>query len=39
VVGHLLPFKTINFVVDHLIDWERAPEGPLFVLKFPSEAC
>ncbi|ODU11058.1 MAG: lysine 2,3-aminomutase [Thiobacillus sp. SCN 64-35] len=36
VVGHVLPFKTNNFVVDHLIDWERAPADPLFVLTFPQ---
>ena len=34
VVGHVLPFKTNNFVVDHLIDWDQAPEYPLFVLNF-----
>lgn len=36
VVGHVLPFKANNFVVDHLIDWERAPADPLFVLTFPQ---
>ncbi|ODU13348.1 MAG: lysine 2,3-aminomutase [Thiobacillus sp. SCN 64-35] len=36
VVGHVLPFKTNNFVVDHLIDWEQAPVDPLFVLTFPQ---
>ena len=36
VVGHVLPFKTNNFVVDHLIDWESAPDDPLFVLNFPQ---
>ena len=36
VVGHVLPFKTNNFVVDHLIDWEQAPADPLFVLTFPQ---
>lgn len=35
VVGHVLPFKTNNFVVDHLIDWARVPDDPLFVLTFP----
>ncbi len=36
VVGQVLPFKTNNFVVNHLIDWDRAPDDPLFVLTFPQ---
>jgi KamA family protein len=36
VVGHVLPFKTNNFVVDHLIAWENVPDDPLFVLTFPQ---
>ena len=36
VVGHVLPFKTNNFVVDHLIDWANVPDDPLFVLTFPQ---
>ncbi len=36
VVGQVLPFKTNTFVVDHLIDWSRVPEDPLFVLNFPQ---
>lgn len=36
VVGQVLPFKTNNFVVDHLIDWTHVPEDPLFVLTFPQ---
>jgi KamA family protein len=36
VVGHILPFKTNNFVVDRLIDWERVPQDPLFILTFPQ---
>ncbi|MEW6120037.1 MAG: lysine 2,3-aminomutase [Pseudomonadota bacterium] len=36
VVGHVLPFKANNFVVDQLIDWTRAPDDPLFVLTFPQ---
>ncbi|MGE5154376.1 MAG: KamA family radical SAM protein [Bdellovibrio bacteriovorus] len=35
-VGRVLPFKTNSFVVDHLIDWDRVPEDPLFVLNFPQ---
>jgi KamA family protein len=36
IVGRVLPFKTNNFVVDRLIDWDRAPADPLFVLTFPQ---
>lgn len=36
IVGRVLPFKTNNFVVDRLIDWERVPDDPLFVLTFPQ---
>lgn len=36
VVGHVLPFKANNFVVDHLINWAQAPADPLFVLTFPQ---
>lgn len=37
VVGQVLPFKTNNFVVDHLIDWDRAPDDPLFILTSQRE--
>ena len=36
VVGHVLPFKANNFVVDHLIDWDDIPNDPMFVLTFPQ---
>ena len=35
VVGRVLPFKTNNYVVDELIDWDNAPEDPIFTLNFP----
>ncbi|MEW6677209.1 MAG: lysine 2,3-aminomutase [Pseudomonadota bacterium] len=38
VVGHVLPFKANSFVVDHLIDWSKAPDDPLFALTFPQRA-
>lgn len=38
VVGHVLPFKVNDFVVEQLIDWERVPDDPLFVLTFPQRA-
>jgi KamA family protein len=38
VVGQVLPFKVDNFVLDHLIDWRRVPDDPLFTLTFPRRA-
>lgn len=35
VVGSVLPFKANNYVVDELIDWDRAPDDPIFTLTFP----
>ena len=35
VVGHVLPFKTNNYVVEQLINWED-PEDPMFILSFPQ---
>lgn len=35
VVGRVLPFKTNNYVVDELIDWENIPDDPIFTLTFP----
>ncbi len=36
VVGHVLPFRTNNYVVDQLIDWDNVPDDPMFVLNFPQ---
>lgn len=36
VVGNVLPFKTNNYVVDQLIDWND-PKDPIFVLTFPQK--
>lgn len=36
VVSRVFPFKTNPYVVDELIDWERAPDDPLFLLNFPQ---
>lgn len=36
VVGHVLPFKTNNYVVDELIDWQNVPDDPMFRLTFPQ---
>lgn len=35
VVGRVLPFKTNNYVVDELIDWNNVAEDPIFTLNFP----
>lgn len=36
VVGQVLPFKVNNFVTESLIDWDAAPDDPMFVLTFPQ---
>jgi len=35
VVGRVLPFKTNNYVIDELIDWNNIPNDPIFTLTFP----
>lgn len=35
VVGRVLPFKTNNYVVEELIDWEHVATDPIFTLNFP----
>lgn len=37
VVGNVLPFKANNYVIEQLIDWDRAPDDPMFVLTFPQK--
>jgi KamA family protein len=36
VVGTVLPFKTDNYVVDELIDWNNFETDPFFILNFPQ---
>jgi KamA family protein len=36
VVARVLPFKTNSYVIENLIDWERVPDDPIFVLNFPQ---
>jgi KamA family protein len=36
LVAQVLPFRTNNYVVDELIDWERVPDDPIFQLTFPQ---
>jgi len=37
VVGNVLPFKTNNYVVEQLIDWDNVPNDPMYVLTFPQK--
>jgi KamA family protein len=37
VVSHVLPFKTNNYVVDELINWDHAPDDPIYTLTFPRK--
>jgi L-lysine 2,3-aminomutase len=36
VVGNVFPFKTNNYVVNELIDWNNVSEDPMFKLTFPQ---
>jgi KamA family protein len=36
VVGRVIPFKTNNYVVNSLIDWNCVPEDPIYVQNFPQ---
>lgn len=36
VVGSVLPFKTNNYVVERLINWDKVPNDPIFKLTFPQ---
>ena len=35
-VATVLPFRTNEYVVDHLIDWDAAPDDPIYRLVFPQ---
>jgi KamA family protein len=35
IVGRVLPFKTNNYVVNELIDWNNVETDPIFTLNFP----
>ncbi|GAF04213.1 KamA family radical SAM protein [Saccharicrinis fermentans] len=37
VVGNVLPFKTNNYVVNELIDWDNFRDDPMFILNFPQK--
>jgi len=36
VVGRILPFKTNNYVVNELIDWDNYQDDPFYILNFPQ---
>jgi len=38
VVSHVFPFRTNNYVVDQLIEWENYQSDPIYALTFPSAA-
>jgi KamA family protein len=35
VVSHVLPFRTNEYVLEHLIDWNNVPDDPIYRLTFP----
>ncbi len=37
VTSQVFPFKTNNYVVEKLIDWDNVPNDPLFILNFPQK--
>lgn len=37
VVAHVYPFRTNNYVVDELINWDNVPNDPIFILTFPQK--
>lgn len=37
IVGHVLPFKTNNYVIEQLIDWNNIPDDPIYTLTFPRK--
>jgi len=36
IVGRVLPFKTNNYVVNELINWDNVETDPIFILNFPQ---
>jgi len=37
VVGNVLPFKANSYVIEELIDWNKVPDDPMYVLTFPQK--
>ena len=38
IVSEVFPFKTNNYVVNELIDWDNYETDPLFILNFPQKS-
>lgn len=38
IVSEVLPFKTNNYVVNELIDWDNYQEDPMYILNFPQKS-
>ncbi len=36
IVAKIIPFKTNNYVVDYLIDWDNYETDPIYILNFPN---
>jgi len=37
VVASVLPFRVNEYVIEELIDWQQAPDDPIFRLTFPNK--
>lgn len=37
VVGHVFSFRTNNYIVEELINWDDIPNDPIFILTFPQK--
>lgn len=37
IVSQVLPFKSNNYVVDQLINWNKVPDDPIYTLTFPRK--
>lgn len=35
ILSHLIPFRTNEYVLGNLIDWENIPDDPIYRLNFP----
>src|ERR1700679_3808370 len=35
-VATVLPFRTNTYVTEQLIDWDKAPDDPIYLLVFPQ---
>ncbi len=38
IVSEVFPFKTNNYVVNELIDWDNYKDDPMFILNFPQKS-